>query len=226
MPRYKDIRGQTFGELTAVEFVGTDPIRHHALWRCTCSCGNEHIAAGYELSRGNIKTCGCSRKLAAQQARKSFRVDGKPRYRHPLYQTWKNMRRRCNDTKDKSYPNYGGRGIAVGPEWLNDFPRFVLDMGPKPEGAILDRIDPDGNYSKDNCRWVNRNLSSFNTRLAVNNSSGKTGVYPIRDSGRYSAVIRKEGRLCYLGSFDSYEQAVSAREAAEVEVYGQLKVDI
>lgn len=82
---------------------------------------------------------------------------------HPLYATWKSMRQRCNDPNSSSYPRYGGRGIQVCSRW-DDFQTFLADMGERPEGKTLDRIDNDGGYEPSNCRWATRSQQEKNKR--------------------------------------------------------------
>lgn len=86
---------------------------------------------------------------------------------HPLYSVWQGMLRRCDNPRYAQFKDYGGRGIRVCDRWLHDFAAFVSDMGPRPTGHFIDRIDNDGNYEPTNCRWVTRAQSQSNRRITV-----------------------------------------------------------
>jgi hypothetical protein len=83
---------------------------------------------------------------------------------HPLYKVWMDMRVRCRNPKNKAWVRYGGRGIHVCPEWDKSFAQFVADMGPRPDGFDLDRINHDGNYEPSNCRWIDHKTNCRNQR--------------------------------------------------------------
>lgn len=117
---------------------------------------------------------------------------------HPLYSTWLSMRQRCNTKTTWSYPYYGGRGITVCPEWDN-FWQFVADMGKRPEGHTLDRIDNDKGYSADNCRWATKK-EQVDNRRPPKRREGAKGYHQYK--GKYFAQARLNGTTHYLGLHD------------------------
>lgn len=133
------------------------------------------------------------------------KVDGVNRTDHVLYGTWSDMKRRCYDNRLSSYPNYGGRGITVCDMWLDDFANFAKDVGQRPEGTSLDRIDNNKGYAPSNVRWATRREQNGNTR-AVINSCGAPGVSRSA-SGRFRARYKQGGKEVALGVFDTIKEA-------------------
>lgn len=130
---------------------------------------------------------------------------------HPLYMTWANMRYRCEDPENPSYPRYGGRGITVCQTWSESFEAFALDMGlPKTPDLTLDRKNNDAGYSKENCRWATRTEQCLNRGLFSNNTSGATGVVKLKN-GTFNAKYDEEKQRYNLGKFPTLEQAVEYR---------------
>lgn len=124
---------------------------------------------------------------------------------HPLYNVWYDMCRRCTNKDRHNYKYYGARGIKVCDRWLS-FDNFVTDMGSRPDGFELDRIDNDKGYDAANCRWISHRGNMLNKRAY--NALGVKGVY--LSHGRYQAAIRRFGKLMYLGSFADIETAKNA----------------
>ena len=135
----------------------------------------------------------------------------------PEYRSWYAMRRRCNNPNNQDFQHYGGRGIKVCPEWngSNDFLVFLADMGRKPTlSHSLDRIDVNGDYTSDNCRWVTQDIQVKNTRKRKDNKSGIPGVRK-RNQGDFIAVIDANKSRQYLGLFETFFDACCARKSAE-----------
>lgn len=150
MAKHQDISGQKFGRLTALKFIGDGK------WLCRCECGGFSRPSISALRKGNSTTCGCGVRAATFKHGMS---------KTAIHQAWRVMRDRCNNPNSKSYHNYGGRGIKVCERW-ESFSNFLSDMGVRPEGCDIDRIDNDKGYSPENCRWVTRSQNLRNTRIA------------------------------------------------------------
>lgn len=141
---------QRFGRLTALRYV------EKGKWFCKCDCGTTITVITTNLTKGNSKSCGCARREAL--------------FKHgmgktPMYHAWQGIRQRCENPKNQAFPNYGGRGIKVCDRW-QEFPNFLADMGIRPDGMELDRIDNDGDYAPENCRWVTPKANLRNKRTS------------------------------------------------------------
>ncbi len=153
MRNTENLTGRTFGELTVVSKAGSRGRKAH--WWCTCACGRLSISvASSSLRSGNTSSCGCARGI----------------HRHALkaqhtatYNSWAAMKSRCLNPANPRYKDWGGRGITVCERWLS-FGNFLTDMGEKPAGTSLDRIENAGNYEKSNCRWATPAQQAANTR--------------------------------------------------------------
>jgi hypothetical protein len=162
----KDLTGQKFGRLTAVEVVGRAKCRD-SIWSCVCDCGTKTNVRGSSLTNGHTQSCGClSRELArGRLAISSFRHGFARRGNvHLIYMVWNTMKARCNNPKNNNYKYYGGRGITYCKRW-ETFDNFCDDMlaGWQP-GLSIDRVNNDGNYEKSNCRWATAKQQSNNQR--------------------------------------------------------------
>ncbi len=170
-PHLPSLVGQTFGRLTVLR---KDAVleRGAATWVCQCTCGKIAIVRQLNLRNGNTRSCGC---YQAETRRIANRKHGKSTTRE--YRTWDGIKKRCRDPKQHNYKYYGGRGIKVCDRWLHSFENFLEDMGPKPtpyRSYSIDRINPNGDYAPDNCRWATaaeqeRNKRRLLTELDIKN---------------------------------------------------------
>jgi hypothetical protein len=205
-----DLHGLQIGNMQVIERQ-KDRKNGHVVWKLLCGCGQQVLKTtiGIKNMSGSA-SCGCKAE------EKSSVVDTKE------YSSWEAMKQRCSNPNSKYYEYYGGRGISYDPRW-EKFENFYEDMGDRPEGFVLDRIDANAGYSRTNCRWIDKSESSYNTRMQRNNTSGKTGVIWSNKEQRWVARIDFKGKAIRLGAFKDKEQAIAKRKEAEIEYFGYNK---
>lgn len=158
--RYKSLVGKRYTRLIVIQENGRN--KHgNVMWLCQCDCGNQLVVSTNSLNRGNTRSCGCLHRDYLNNPRPNSMKHGCCNTR--LYTIWRDMKLRCYNASQVGYKNYGGRGIVVCNGWLNSFENFynwAINNGYK-DNLTLDRIDNDGNYEPDNCRWIT-NLEQSN----------------------------------------------------------------
>jgi hypothetical protein len=151
--------GLRFGRLTVIEEHPVRALDGHVIWLCLCDCEATTLVAGHSLRAGDTNSCGC---LCKEETGDRFRLHGGSG--DPEYLSWLSMKRRCLYKKDKDYHRYGGREISICAPWLSSFEQFKADMGIRPLGTSLDRINNEGNYTPENCKWSTPKEQANNRR--------------------------------------------------------------
>ena len=163
-------------------------------------CGTNFKANTNSINRGDTKSCGCYNKRRLSETHKTHGLSNTR-----LSRIWGKIKDRTLNPKHKNYNDYGDRGITICEEWKNDFMSFynwaVLNGYEEKKGLSIDRIDNDGNYCPENCRWVTRTIQSRNQRIPKNNTSGYKGVCYNKVRNIYTARICVNNNNIYLGSF-------------------------
>lgn len=162
MSKAVDLTGLRFGKLVAVRNTGEKRVRSF-VWKCLCDCGGVKLATSGDLKPGKVKSCGCLQKISPNNlshghARKRL-VTG-------TYRSWQMMHRRCLGYSAVHKERYTDRGITVCERW-NSFDNFLADMGERPQGLTLDRINSSGNYEPTNCRWATKHQQAANRGNSV-----------------------------------------------------------
>lgn len=201
--------GEVYSLLTIIEDAGQDEKTTLKLVKCLCECGNEITVKFTYLKRGRINSCGCAtRKVNADRLRShGMRWT-------PAYSSWCAMKARCLNTNNPNYAAYGAVGITICDRWMK-FEAFFEDMGERPAGTSLNRINGAMIYSKETCEWADDTTQSRDQKTQTRNNTGIRGVF-INKKGTYLASISIDKKKVYLGSFSDFFEACCCRKAAEL----------
>ena len=189
-----DLFGQTFARLTVIGRAENDP-GGKARWRCRCECGGETVAVGRYLRAGLVQSCGCLKREAMSRVGRSTRTHGHAVAETPEYKAWRAALGRCHNPRHKQFADYGGRGIAVAPEWRANFQAFLNEVGPRPSPQhSLDRRDNDRGYEPGNVRWataIEQHNNTRSNRIVEVDGQRMTLAAAIRAKGLKSSTVRQ-----------------------------------
>ena len=208
--------GKKYGRVTVDSFAGWIQPKGRpnriSTWNCTCECGTKVVKRREALE--DYSSCGCWFSEKISESSKTHGMTNTPTYR-----SWMKMKERCYLKSYAEKEFYQDIGIKVCDRWLESFENFYEDMGERPEGMTLDRIDFTKDYTPENCRWADLTMQAFNCKVYKTNKTGRTGVH-LDSNGTYSARIGYRGEDILLGSGLSFEEACNVRSSAEIKYYG------
>ena len=209
------LEGQRYGKLTVIkeeEPLYSNSNKMIRRWLCLCDCGKTTVVRHGDIRNGRTLSCGCYNFEKESKAK----IHGYSRTK--LGRVFEAMKQRCNNPNNKNYRDYGGRGIKVCNEWLENqssFYEWSINNGYK-EGLTIDRIDVNGNYEPSNCRWTNQETQCVNQRVRKDNKTGCKNIHI--SNGKYVVQITRNKKKKYYGSYNTLEEAIEAKKKIEKQI--------
>jgi hypothetical protein len=218
MTAFRNIKGQTFGRLTARKFLGRDK-KQIPIWRFRCTCGATKDAGSYRVVRGDTQSCGCLAKETSRARGKASKTHGLSKA--PEYKIFREARRRCTDPNHDNYKSYGGRGIQFK---FESFQQFYAELGPRPTPKhSVDRKNSHGHYETGNVRWATACQQCQNRpKIRTKCSSRFKGVSWKKKKRRWMVSIRVNGKQRHLGTFNSELEGALAYDQAARKHFGEF----
>lgn len=206
--------GSVFGRLTVVGELFR--VSKRSMVDVVCNCGSLPFTVRLDgLKSGGVRSCGC---LQIEAVIKNFTIHGMTGT--SAYSSWQGMKDRCTNSNNSRWERYGGRGISYPSNWMT-FENFWADMSDGwYEGADIDRIDFDLSYSKENCRWVDRDVGNHNKSKPSSCTSGYKGVYYDKERDKWTARLNRNGTIYLQQRFNTEYEAALAYDDASEEYYG------
>lgn len=206
----RDLTNQRFGLLLV---VGQSDAKHKSKsisWNCVCDCGNHLELLSPRLLHNRTTHCGC-------QPRKPI---SHGMYKTSTYTSWAKL---CSRTRSEEYAEWHG-DVEICDRWDTtkggSFENFFGDMGARPEGKTINRINGAKIYSKETCEWADLSLQAYDQKMKKTNTSGRTGVNWNKEKGKWEVRINQNGKTIRLGRYDDFELACFIRSEAELKYYG------
>lgn len=221
MGTFIDLTGQMFGRWKVLSRAENGS--NAARWLCKCSCGTERIVSSNGLRRGRSLSCGCYHKELSISENTTHNLS-----RTELGKKWYAMKACCDPRNKDTYPYHAGKGITICEEWSGErgikvFVQWGYDNGWNDGCELtLERKNGKLGYSPDNCTFANYNIQNSNQDLNSRNTSGKKGVCYHKKTNVWRAYLSKQGKRVFNGNFKTFEEAIEAREKAELEYFGHL----
>jgi hypothetical protein len=205
MPKKRDLTGKQFSRLYVIRESTKRGSSGEVFWFCQCSCGNFCCIEGKSLLKGNTQSCGCLNQEKRLETHKTHGLT-----KDKTYNTWRGMISRCNNPNDVKYRNYGGKGITVCDRWKY-FENFYVDMGIKPKGLTIERLNNKKGYSPDNCKWATYQEQSRNQRRPRGKGYNWNNHWQ-----KYQISRSKDGKRHYFGFCKNEKEAQQQAEVARI----------